>query len=424
MSFFTVDSKHVPRPEGKPNNFASYVKYHDAYTAENAKSFYTDKCGRTKSEIEEHEKERDKFKRKGMADVAERRFTEGYDGKDAQRDQKKAMITVKLVEKNVIGREVESMKAGVLRLSGDLHSEPTIASAMQSALNTMRTAVRALPAFNGASEHTIATEISKICGSLHEYSDKQVLQSSLTEKESRVHVIQMEVHELQQQMKRLETDIAEVCKQWDDYKEFLTGSGDPQYQPHHWQGFSSDRPGSGGAAAALPHSSVAPPPPPEKKQKTTDTLLGTLMPRSCDDMLKAIDDKISNPAITRSSNLTPHGTHDRSIFAVRMDWLSKQMAKATFQKDNPGAQPSTDEDIKNISYAGFMAMGDFLMLDDMELKRFFSWIGNGKSDALTQEEVRALVTETYLRVNVYAFLMTKEKRSFERADSDASQVFA
>ena len=232
------------------------------------------------------------------------------------------------------------------------------------------------------------------------------------------------LHELQQQMKRLETDIAEVCKQWDDYKEFLTGSGDPQYQPHHWQGFSSDRPGSGGAAAALPHSSVAPPPPPEKKQKTTDTLLGTLMPRSCDDMLKAIDDKISNPAITRSSNLTPHGTHDRSIFAVRMDWLSKQMAKATFQKDNPGAQPSTDEDIKNISYAGFMAMGDFLMLDDMELKRFFSWIGNGKSDALTQEEVRALVTETYLRVNVYAFLMTKEKRSFERADSDASQVFA
>jgi hypothetical protein len=63
----------------------------------------------------------------------------------------------------------------------------------------------------------------------------------------------------------------------------------------------------------------------------------------------------------------------------------------------------------------------WLNLDDIESKRWYSWIGLGKSSDLTHDEVRGLVDLTYWRQNVLNFLLEKEVRApLPRTDSDTS----
>ena len=87
-------------------------------------------------------------------------------------------------------------------------------------------------------------------------------------------------------------------------------------------------------------------------------------------MLKEIDQKISDPAQTKSNTLSPTGNEDRTEFAVRMTWLTNQMGKASFKKDNNGAT-GTDDEMNYINHKGFSAMVPWLNLDDMEAKRFY-----------------------------------------------------
>ena len=374
-TYYPCDSGHVPRPDGKAPAYAHCIKFQEATTAADARSLYADKYGRTKAELIEYEAQKNKFKRGTASDVAERRFTEGFDGKDAIRQHQRLLITQALIEKNVLSRALEDTTADHRRIPDFMHTDAVLATAMSAAMSAMEAAViRQLPAGTAAS--TVKIELSKMCAGLAENSDKQVLAVAITDKQSDIANIQSTIQEHQVQLKSLDVLVAEVTEAWGGYTNFLHAGGDPAKNIHHWKGFASELAVAAAAAAAgavLPHSIIAPgesSAPPEKRQKVDDALQVTAVPRPVEQMLKAIDMKIADPGQTKSNTLSPTGNEDRTEFAVRMTWLTNQMGKASFKKDNNGAT-GTDDEMNYINHKGFSAMVPWLNLDDMEAKRFY-----------------------------------------------------
>ena len=436
-SYFPLDTTLCSKPDGRTPAWAFCIVIQGATTAATAKNLYADIHGRTHVMREEYAAQQSTFKRGAASDVAERRFTDEWVGKDTAKQQKRIVITQALIDKTLMLYDLEKTTAEYRVIHDYEHQDPVIAAAMTAAMASLEAAVVAQSP--DLSTAAIKTELAAVCWGMAENCDKMVLFSAMVDKKAAVSVIQTTITDLQTEMKTLDAFLTEVSDAWKDYQAFLHGGGDPAANPYHWFGFASviaaaaaaelqelaaaaaaaDEAGCGGPG--LPHPGLALPP--VEKTLPDPALQVTAVPRSVEQMLEWIDMKIADPARAPSNTLSPVGGEDRSNFAVRMTWLTFQMGKVSYKKDNDGSTAPDGYEFY-INHKGFTAMSIWMNLDHMEQQRFYSWIGLGKSDELTQEEVRSLPAETYWRQNVLQFLLEREVRpALAVADSDASQVF-
>ena len=140
-SYFPLDTTLCHKPDGRTPTWAFCIVVQGATTAATAKNLYADIHGRTQVARDEYAAQQSTFKSGAASDVAERRFTDEWAGKDATKQQKRIVITQALIDKNVMLFDLEKTTAEYRVIHDYEHHDPVIAAAMTAAMTSLEAAV-------------------------------------------------------------------------------------------------------------------------------------------------------------------------------------------------------------------------------------------------------------------------------------------